>query len=200
MQEEAYLLRRAQKGDAEAFETLLAPHEKKIYGLCLRMLGSREDALDCAQDAMLRIWRSLKSYRKEASFTTWIYRIATNACLDLIRKRKVRPSVSLEMMTELGYSPVGDADNPQEYAEARARKQALEVGLSQLTPDHRAALILRDIQGLPYEEVASVLQVSLGTAKSRISRAREKLREILHQHGELFEMSRVQTNERRKET
>lgn len=200
MQEEALLLRRAQKGDAGAFEELMTPYEKKLYALCFRMLGNREDALDCAQDAMLRVWRAIDTYRRQASFQTWVLRIATNACLDFLRKKKVRPAVSLDSMTEAGYMPEDSSVgvDPQASAEAAAQKEALAAGIARLPEELRAALVLRDVQGLSYEEVAEVLKAPLGTVKSRINRAREKLRGILYPDAELFGAGRVYTSERRK--
>lgn len=199
MQEDTLLIRRAQKGDPQAFEALMAPHERKLYALCLRMLGNREDALDCTQDAMLRIWRALHTYRKQASFATWAYRIATNACLDLLRKKKVRPAMSLDMLTETGFLPADSAEGPEAMAEASARKQALEKGIALLPEDLRAALVLRDMQGFSYEEIAEILSVPMGTVKSRINRARDKLRHTLYPDGELFSAAPVYTDERRKD-
>lgn len=194
MQDDALLLiRRAQKSDADAFETLMAPYEKKLYALCLRMLGDREDALDCAQDAMLRIWRAIGGYRGQAMFATWCCRIATNACLDLLRKRKVHPSVSLDMLAETGFLPEDEREGPHERAEAEARKEALARGIAALPTDLRSALVLRDVQGFSYEEVASILHAPLGTVKSRINRARERLRGILHPEAELFDVASVYT-------
>ena len=192
-QEDALLLRHAQKGDADAFEALMVPHEKKLYALCLRMLGNREDALDCAQDAMLRIWRALNGYRGQASFATWISRIATNACLDLLRKRKVRPAVSLDLLTEASFLPQASGDDPHEQTEVSIRKEALARGVAALPTDLRFALVLRDVQGFSYEEVASILHVPLGTVKSRISRARRKLRVLLRPEAELFDAESVYT-------
>lgn len=192
------LVRRARKGDADAFEALMAPHERKIYFLCLRMLGNREDALDCAQEAMLRIWRSMATYRGEAAFTTWMYRIATNACLDMLRRQKARPAVPLETFLETNVLASDDRDGPVEQAEASARKQAIEQGLARLSDTLRAAIVLRDVQGLSYEEISGVLDTPVGTVKSRINRARERLREILARDMELFATERVYTGEGRK--
>ncbi|MDR0897586.1 MAG: sigma-70 family RNA polymerase sigma factor [Oscillospiraceae bacterium] len=197
MQEDALLLRRAQGGDADAFERLVSPHESRVYALCLRMMGSREDAQDCAQDAMLRVWHALPSYRREASFSTWLYRIAANTCLDALRRRKVRAASSLDAMLDEGYAPPDTAADPLLHAEASARKQALEAGIAALPDDMRAALVLRDVQGFSYEEVAAMLSAPLGTIKSRINRARDKLRAILSEQAELFDAPRVYTSERR---
>lgn len=197
MQEDTLFIRQAQKGDVRAFEALMARHEKKIYGLCLRMLGNREDALDCAQDAMLRIWRSIAAYRMDASFTTWCFRIATNACLDLLRKQKIRTSVSLDMLTDLGRIPAAETGDPHAQAIAADTSRALGHGIASLPADLRSAVVLRDIQGFSYEEVADILGIPLGTVKSRINRGREKLRGILFQDAELFSLPRVQMDERR---
>ncbi len=199
MQQDGLLLRRAQNGDAQAFDELMSPHEKRIYALCLRMSGNREDALDCAQEAMLRVWRALHTYRKQASFSTWMYRIATNTCLDMLRKKKTRPSVSLDALTDMGFSPTDPVGDPVTQAESSARKRTLAEGIGLLPPDMRAALILRDVQGFSYEEVAAILDTPLGTIKSRINRAREKLRGILFQNAELFGVGTVYDMERRQD-
>lgn len=198
MQEDALLIRRAQKGDAGAFEALMEPYERRIYALCLRMLGNREDAQDCAQDAMLRIWRAMPTYREQSAFLTWACRIATNACLDLLRKRKIRPSVSLDGLVESGYTPADDeGQDPQVRAEKSERKAELSQAIQGLPEDMRSALVLRDVQGFSYEEVSDILDTPLGTVKSRINRARAKLREKLSAREPLGGPS-VYTDERRQ--
>lgn len=195
------LVRRAKRGDADAFEALVAPLEAKTFALCLRMLASREDAQDCAQEAMLRMWRQIGSFRGQSSFATWCYRIAVNTCLDLLRKRKARPSVSLEVLTDVGFAPAAQEETgPQAQVEQGERRRALEEGIAQLPVDQRAALILRDIHGLSYEAVAEALDTPMGTVKSRISRARGNLRQRLFHSPELFEPENVYTGERRKES
>ncbi|MCL1795638.1 MAG: sigma-70 family RNA polymerase sigma factor [Clostridia bacterium] len=188
------MLRRAQAGDAHAFDELMAGHEKRIYALCLRLSGNGEDALDCAQEAMLRIWRSISSFRNEASFATWAYRIATNVCIDSARKKKLRPTDSLNTMVEEGKpEPISSGNDPEARAMDSARNRALADGIATLPLDLRTALILRDVHGFSYEEVTEILRLPLGTVKSRINRAREKLRAILSQSPELFGMRRVYT-------
>lgn len=196
---ENQLLFRAIDGDLHAFDELMAPYEKRLYALCYRMAGEKEDAMDCTQEAMLRIWRALQSYRKEASFTTWIYRIATNTCLDVLRKKKSRPSISLDALMDSGFAVQDENADPEDYAISKARMLALQTGINSLKPDMRAALILRDIQGFSYEEVAVILATPLGTVKSRINRAREKLRSLLFQNSELFGDSCVYERERGKD-
>lgn len=199
------LIQQAAAGDASAFEALMAPYEQQLYSLCLRIAGNREDALDCAQEAMLRIWRSLPKYRYQSALTTWSYRIATNTCLDLLRRQKYRPSVSLDQMTDEGFSPAEDEEhesNPEANFELSARKRALTEAIAALPPNLRAALVLRDVEGLPYDEISEILALPGGTVRSRISRAREKLKELLTkdcQNVELFPSVNVKADEGRRQ-
>lgn len=199
------MIRQAANGDALAFETLIEPYEKRLYALCLRIAGNREDAMDCAQEAMLRIWRSLPKYRFQSALTTWCYRIATNACLDLLRRHRARPQVSLDALTEDGFAPADEISregNPEENSEENARRAALQQAILALPPEMRAALVLRDVQGLSYDEISEILTLPAGTVKSRLNRAREKLRQALLENSrnlELFSNSRVQTDEGRRQ-
>lgn len=195
MQEESKLLSRAQRGDPDAFERLITPYEKRVYALALRMMGNAEDARDAAQDAMVRLWRALPDYRERASLSTWIYKITTSACLDALRKRRVRAQESLEAMMEDGFAPTSGVDEPSEALLRRARAEQVREGMQRLPDDLRAALILRDVQGERYEDVAQTLGLNVGTVKSRIHRAREKLCEFLTQSPELFGAGRVQRSE-----
>ncbi len=195
--DEHTLIARARQGDADAFEALVAPYERRLYALCVRMLGTPEDAQDALQDAMLKLWRGLGAYEARSAFGTWAYRIATTACLDALRKRKLRSAPSLEAMMDAGYAPTDPTPSPEQALEAGERQRALSAALMHLDPDARAALILRDLQGEPYEEVARILRISLGTAKSRIHRAREKITKLLLREPELFARSTVQQSEGR---
>ncbi|MDR2656983.1 MAG: sigma-70 family RNA polymerase sigma factor [Oscillospiraceae bacterium] len=179
MQESDRLIKRAQNGDSEAYEQLILPMEQRIYTLCYRITNNREDAFDCAQEVMLRAYRAIGEYRFHASFATWVYRITTNVCLDMIRRRRIKPFVSLEGMMDAGFSVTDRSNNPQEILERNDLNQTLKECIARLPLDMRTAIILRDIQGLTYEEVAQVLRLNLGTVKSRISRARERLRQML---------------------
>ena len=197
MQENQRLIKRAQRGDSDAFEELVSPYETRIFAICLRIMGNREDALDCAQDAMLRIFRALGEYRFQAAFTTWLFRITTNVCLDALRRQKVRPSTSLDAMMDEGFSPPDPAASPEEALDERESMRAVREGIAKLPADMRAALVLRDVQGLPYEEVAQILHLNLGTVKSRISRARDRLRKLVLESQEQNAKSYVQSSERR---
>lgn len=179
------LVRTAAKGNEEAFGELVRLHEKKVYNLTLRMCASPEDAADAAQEAFLSAWKGLPSFRGDSDFSTWLYRLACNASIDLLRRRRrQRGELSLDD-EDSAIDPADPAPAPQEQAEQLELRRAVEAGLAQLGDNHRQALVLREIQELSYEEIAAVLEVDLGTVKSRISRARSALRKILLKSGNL---------------
>ena len=182
---EQELVRAAAGGDTEAFERLVETYENKIYTLALRMSGSPDDAGDIAQEAFLAAWRGLPAFRGEAGFATWLYRLASNAAIDYLRRqRKQRGELSLDD-EELGLDAVDAGPGPQDAAEGEEVRSAVAAGLGALSEGHRQVLVLRELQGLSYEEIAAVLAVDLGTVKSRISRARSALRKILLENGNL---------------
>ena len=182
---EQELVRAAAGGDTEAFERLVRTYENKIYHLALRMCGSADEAADIAQEAFLAAWRGLPSFRGEANFATWLYRLTSNAAIDYLRRqKKQRGDMSLDD-EELGLDAVDTGPGPQDAAERTEVRSAVAAGLQALSEDHRQVLVLREIQGLSYEEIAGVLEVDLGTVKSRISRARSALRKILLESGNL---------------
>ncbi len=177
------LVRAAAKGRTDAFEELVRLHEKKVYALTLRMCGNPEDARDAAQEAFLSAWRGLPSFRGEAGFSTWLYRLASNAAIDQLRRnRRQREEASLDAgeMDTPDQSP-----GPQEAAEGSELQRAVADGLASLSEDHRRILLLREYQALSYDEIAQTLDMDLGTVKSRISRARRALRKILLESGNL---------------
>ncbi|MBQ9198511.1 MAG: sigma-70 family RNA polymerase sigma factor [Clostridia bacterium] len=164
--------------DTAAFEALAAEHERMIYLLCLRMTGNPADAQDCAQEALLNAFRAYGSFRGRSSEKTWLYRIAYNACLDFLRGR--RNDSSLEVLREAGFDPADTRQPlPGEAAEKRELRRQIEWAMMQLPEDQRAVMILRDFQQMPYDEIAQVLDISQGTVKSRLSRAREKVKNLL---------------------
>ena len=184
--EEQKLIDAAIAGDSSAFERLIEPLEGRIYAVALRMCGNREDAQDCMQESMIRIYRALSSFKGQSSFSTWIYRITMNTFLDELRRRKARRSTSLDTLLDSGWSPTDETDTPERHAIQSEQRRTLERAIAELPEDMRAAVVLRDIQGLAYDEIASALNVNVGTVKSRISRGRERLREKLSAHPELF--------------
>lgn len=167
------------------------------------MTGSREDALDLAQEAFLRAFVSLKDFRGDCSFSTWLYRIASNVCLDHLRKRQKAIVTSLDRPVTLEEGETqrqvtDSGDGPEEIAERREVCELVRKGIDSLQPDHRLVVILRDIQDLSYDEISCVLNCSLGTVKSRLNRARAALRERLRS-SELFVEAGVSTGEGRGE-
>jgi len=202
--DEARLVHLAQNGDIGAFEELVIEYENGIYNLAYRMLGSPEDARDISQEVFLRAYRSLRSFREEASFSTWVYRIAKNACLDELRKRSKVQAVSVDqpLETEEGAvqrelpSKLGDPERAVEQVEL---SELIEQALGTLADQYRSAVVLRDLHGFAYEEIAEIMEVSLGTVKSRIHRGRQALKEVLLE-SELFSHADVETSERRQAT
>lgn len=183
---EERLISDAVAGDSAAFSELMTLHERRMYAVALRICANREDAQDCLQDAMLRIYRSLGSFKGQSSFSTWVYRITTNTCLDELRRRKSRNAASLDNLLENGWSPSDNDNVPEKYALASEQRRTIERAIAELPEDMRSAVVLRDVQGFSYDEIAEILEANIGTIKSRISRGREKLRHILRENAELF--------------
>ena len=184
---EQKLIERASGGDPAAFNQLMAMHEKRMYAVALRMFANREDAQDCLQEAMLRIYRAIGGFKGQSSFSTWVYRITMNTCLDELRRKKNRPNTSLDNLLDQGWSP-SDGDNvPERRAIQSETRKTLAGAIRELPEDMRSAIVLRDVQGYSYDEIAQMLDVNVGTIKSRISRGREKLREKLSKKAELFD-------------
>ena len=162
-----------------------------MYAVALRMCANREDAQDCLQEAMLRVYRAIGSFKGESSFSTWVYRITMNTCLDELRRKKNKQSASLDDLLDEGWAPADDRSSPERHALRTETVRALRQTIQELPEDMRAAVVLRDIQGYTYEEIAQMLNVNVGTIKSRISRGREKLREKLRGKPELFDTVNV---------
>lgn len=178
--EEAQRIRAAQRGDASAFEALMAEYEQTIYAVALRMCGNREDAQDMVQETMLRIFRSIGGFKGNSKFSTWIYRITTNVCLDEFRRKRRRNEQSFEGLTEAGEQFADDVlETPEAHQERTESAQHLQAALLQLPSDLRMAIVLRDVKGFAYDEIAQLTGANLGTVKSRISRARGRLRKII---------------------
>ena len=183
---EKELLLRLQGGDEAAFESLLRLYEKKIYTLCRRMCGNDEDAQEAAQDAFLSLWRSAKSFRGDASLSTWLYRLATNACIDLLRRnRHIVERVSLDD-EETTLELVDAAPLPEQALECKETQKLISEGLAALPEEYRVILLLREAEGLSYAEIAEAMHMELGTVKSRISRGRVLLRNYLSANGNFF--------------
>lgn len=185
MIDERELIAAAKRGSERAFEQLVRANEKKVYTLCLRMCGSPDDAEEAAQEAFLAAWKGLASFRGDSAFSTWLHRLAANACIDLMRRsRRARSELSLD--DELAAEPVDERASPQRELERREQREAVQRGLAALPDEHRTVLVLREIEQLSYTEIAEVTGLELGTVKSRISRARAQLRNYLLSQGNLF--------------
>ena len=193
------LLRRAQKGDPDAFGQLMAPLEQLVWRVCWHYTGNREAAEDCGQEAMIRIWRNLGKYRGECALESWVYRIAANCCMDWLRKKKRDQSVSMEPLKEQGFDPADTGPGTEEQVVAADEHRRLREAIALLPEDQREALVMTQLERIPYEEAAAKLGVSEGTIKSRVNRAKARLKEILTA-GELSPPGNVQRNERRSRT
>ena len=173
---------RARHGDADAFEQLVVAYEGPVYRLALRMCGSAEDAREVTQDAFLAAWRGLPAFRGDSRFSSWLYRLTTNAAIDFLRREKHHlGNLPLEEAPERP-----DPQQPELLAEQREQQEALQRALDQLSPEHP--------QQMSYDEIAQALSLESGTVKSRISRARRQLREILLRQGNFFSDSAVLPN------
>lgn len=172
--EEARVIRAVLDGDTDRFEELMHEHEKGIYNLCLRMLGDEQDAMDAAQEAFFKAFRSLSGFRGDSRFSTWLYRLAGNVCLDMLRKRPAVPTLSMDD-DEAPLFLADSSPSPHEVVERWEIRRTVSAALAALPEDFRQAVVLRDVNGLSYEEIADITGLEIGTVKSRIFRARKKL-------------------------
>ena len=189
-EEEARLVREIRAGDGDAFETLVREHQTRVYNLALRMTGNEEDALDISQETFLKAWRTLGKYRGDCSLGSWLYRIASNLSIDLLRKNKRRQTEKVVSLDDPGEDgrPLELPDlreEPQTILEREENRRAVWECLEKLPEEQKLILVLRDVNGLSYEEIAASMGLELGTVKSRIFRAREKLANLLLDRGTL---------------
>ena len=186
------LLKRAQRGDPEAFEALMADLESLVWRVCWHYTGQREDASDCGQEAMVKIWRSLPQFRGECAFETWVYRIAATCSLDFLRKRKKERTESIEPLREQGYDPPDEKPGTEEQVIRKDRHERIRRAIAALPEEQRDALVLTQLEGKSYEAAAALLGFSEGTVKSRVNRARGRLKEWISEEEELSSVSDVQ--------
>lgn len=167
------LVRRYLAGDADAFATLVERHQQRIYNLCLRVLGNADDAADAAQDAFISALRKLSGFRGDAMFSTWMHRVAVNACYDIVRKRRRQP---LLRSFDPDDGPVAELGEPApDHADEIVGTRSAAEALAKIPEEFRVTLVLADVQDLPYEEIAAILDVPVGTVKSRVHRGRVAL-------------------------
>ena len=178
-EQEAAVIRRVLDGDGNAFEDLVAAYEKNVYNLALRSTVYAQDAEDMAQEAFVKAYTSLPGFRGDSKFSVWLYRIVSNVCLDFLRRQNRRPASSLSQEDEDGEEAQMDipdeSQSPEQLLERSLTQEAVQRGLQSLSAEQRQILLLREIQGLSYEEIAETLDLEAGTVKSRIFRARKKL-------------------------
>lgn len=173
------------QGRPGAFDAIVRAHQDRVYAFCARMLSDRDDALDVAQDVFVSAWRNLSAFRGEAALSTWLLKIAANRCLNRIRQRSARAGreTSLTPADGRGEAPIDhpgrEEDRPDRTAENRETGRAIGRALARLDADSRSLVILSDVEGLSYEEIAGAVGIPLGTVKSKLHRARMALRKIL---------------------
>lgn len=188
---EKQLLERAKNGDTGAFEQLIEGYQKKVFNIAFRMLGNYDDAGELAQEVFIKVYKSMKNFKEESSFSTWIYRITTNVCLDELRKRKNKKEVSIDEDIKYGDGEIkreieDHGPTPETAAERNEVRKAVNDAIQSLSDEHKTMIVMRDIRGFSYEEIARMVSCPEGTVKSRISRARQALKEILKRKKELF--------------
>ena len=176
-------LARSREGDVESFEKLIERYQKTAYNVALRMMHNEEDAKDATQDALIKAYKSIKTFRGESGFSTWLYRIVVNTCKDELRKRRGNV-ISLEQgrRTDTGYEAIELADEtfaPEVVLENRSMRQTINEAIRSLPEQNRMAIVLRDVQGYSYEDIGTLLGCPAGTVKSRINRGRQLLKENL---------------------
>lgn len=187
---EAQLLERCKAGDVSAFDDLMARHQQRVFNLCLWLLRDHDAASDAAQETFIRAFRAIGNFRGDCAFSTWLHRIAVNVSGDSTTKRKRGPLPLTDLTTDDSPPPEAVAplrENPLETLARNERQHAVREALNQLSEHHRLVLVLFDIQGYSYEEIAEVLELPIGTVKSRLNRARAALRDKLETRRELFE-------------
>jgi len=187
--DEKALIDAAHRGDVGSFNQLVLSYQSMVYNLAYRIMGDQAAAADATQDAFLSAFKAIGKFRG-GSFKSWLLRIVTNACYDQLRLKQRRPATSLDALLVLEPAPAqpfsDPGESPEEYAVRRELNKAIQVGIGILPPEQRITLVLSDVQGLSYQEIAEVTSTSLGTVKSRLSRARGRLRDFLLEQRELL--------------
>ncbi|MDE0066318.1 MAG: sigma-70 family RNA polymerase sigma factor [Acidimicrobiaceae bacterium] len=177
--DDSTLIQAAQRGDRQALDQLLRNHQSRIHAICRRIAGNDADALDATQEALIAVVKGLPRFDGRSKFSTWIYRIATNACIDELRRRQRQPTPGLTEHEQADPTPMA-ASTPRDPAETVTARIDVDRGLEQLPQEFRAAVVLRDVAGLNYNEIAEVLDVAPGTVRSRIARGRRQLIDVMN--------------------
>jgi RNA polymerase sigma-70 factor (ECF subfamily) len=187
--DETITIKEAQKGSLSAFNQLVMTYQGTAYNVAYRVIGNGEAAADACQDAFLKAYKAIKQYQG-GSFKSWLLRIVTNTCYDQLRYKGRRPAASLEDLTENpddhAETLVSEAERPEEHVLREELHQLIQLGIMQLPEDQRLVIVLSDVQGLAYQEIAEIIEQPLGTVKSRLSRGRQRLRDFLLSRQELL--------------
>jgi len=194
------IIQRVLGGDKNAFEGLVIENQKNVYNLALKMTRNEEDALDISQEAFLKAYRQLANFRGESRFSVWMYRLTYNLCIDLLRKKKPDTTIiSLSYEDDEGDSMALEIpdirDLPEDSVVRNEMRKNISDGISALPDKHRNILVMREITGMSYEEIAQSLRINIGTVKSRLARARLKLIEILKEMGTFPENLRLKSEQ-----
>jgi RNA polymerase sigma-70 factor (ECF subfamily) len=189
--DEGSLIAAAQRGSLDAFNELVLAYQDQVYNLAYRIMGDPASASDATQEAFISAYEHIDGFRGKypSSFKSWLMRIVSNACYDELRRRKRRPVTSIEdfeLDEEANPALVSDIEGPEAHAERQEMARVMQAGIQTLPGDQRVTLVLSDVQGFSYQEIAEMTDVPLGTVKSRLARARGKLRDYLHDQGELL--------------
>lgn len=184
--DEKLLIQKAAAGDPAAFEELVLRYQTQVYSLALRMVGNETDAQDLAQEAFVRAWRALASFQFSSQFSTWLYRLTSNICIDFLRTQNKRKHISLTVLQDeeaQQWDMPDSKPSPEDHIIASQEREALASAISSLEPEYRQVLILRIVNDCSYQEISQIMGIREGTVKSRLSRAREQLRKKLAQSG-----------------
>jgi RNA polymerase sigma-70 factor (ECF subfamily) len=189
--DEGRLIAAAQRGSLDAFNELVLAYQDQVYNVAHRIMGDPASASDASQEAFISAFQHIDSFRGKhpSSFKSWLMRIVSNACYDELRRRKRRPATSIEEFEvdeEANPALVSETELPEEYAQREEMARAIQAGILTLPADQRVALVLSDVQGFSYQEIAEMIDAPLGTVKSRLARARGRLRDYLRDQGELL--------------
>ncbi|HZA14391.1 MAG TPA: sigma-70 family RNA polymerase sigma factor [Myxococcaceae bacterium] len=196
MADDLTLVKRVQAGDQRAFRTLVERYQRKVYAIAYGMLKDREDAMDVAQEAFVKVYKYLDHFKGDSSFYTWLYRISVNICIDVIRKKGGARGEDVEFDEQIAHdtaqAQIGAlgsrlGTNPQKSALRRELAEKIQEALEQIPEKHRAILLLREVEGMSYEDLARVLEIPKGTVMSRLFHARAKVQKILSEYLELDE-------------
>jgi len=178
------LVEEFQRGDPYAFDVLVGRWDRKIQGAIYRIMGPEEDARDLCQETLLKAYRALGTFKKEARFSSWLYQIALNVCRDRLRRRKARPQVSLDELMDAGeIAPAGRGPSPLELIEARDLSRAVAAAVESLPQEQREVIVLKEYQGLTFLEIAQALDLPISTVKTRLYRGLSQLRQRLERQG-----------------